>query len=571
MTDPITVTIANDPDRARRELDPRYFIESFVRIFDKQSQLVPFVFNEVQAALYESMTQSWQSHRPVRMLVLKARRFGVSYLALGLCLHSAIYTPGSRAVIEAHDLDTANYLFGALLMMYDLLDKNAVPELPATKHREEGLLEFRFPHGGAIVVQTARKLTSGRATQLKFFLGSEVAYWPDASSVMLGVNNALSDNDPNSVAVLESTANGAAGWFYEKYREAKLGLAGEYRAVFFPWWVSSEYQMDPWLVDRNRHPSGFGEADMTDQEAEIMSAHTLTIRQMAWYRWALYNKCENSEERRAQEYPSNDQEAWLATGSCRFKSKTLVAMPVSDSCVRMSFSPEPLRTNDGRVWVWERPAPKSAYVMGADVSEGVLGGDESAIVVLNAQTGMQAAEFHGLLEPEKFGALVASVARWYNWAFVGIEINGPGRSALDAAVRAGLPQNRLWRHSDLDRTSGISSVPGWRTTEISRELAINRLAAAMDDDEVAVRSDDLISQLKAFVRHADGKYRAAGNAHDDLVMALAIGVYLLSDPRSRVLIRAAPIGRPDEDEDDRRKLRWLRPVWSSFGERKLWG
>jgi hypothetical protein len=564
--------IKSDPHRARRELDPAYFFQEHLKIYAKSGELVPLRMNSVQMAIYEVIKEKWSSRQPVRLVILKARRFGVSTFSLALALHTSIYGPGGESMIESHDLKSANYLFGILQNMYYWLE---CPEKPLPSSNSNGVLHFRHPHGGKITVETGKKKESGRAFQLKVFHGSEVAFWDNPDTAMLGVEQALSDQDVNSMSILESTANGVGNWFYNKYTRAKEGKAGDYVALFYPWFCFDEYR---------RNPGMFDESDLSQRERTTMDRFSLELDQMAWYRWILDEKCNGDEDKRAQEYPSDDEEAFLATGSCRFKAKTLYSLPIVDSYVEGVLSHELNRheeiksvrferSDGGYLRIWERPEINVPYVIGIDPSDGI-GQDATAGVVLNSKTGYQAAELHGQFEPDdELGLVVYLLGMLYNKAYVGIEIPGPGASTVLRVRDIGYPLGRLVHHF-ASGTKGVSSRTqklGWRSTEITRELAINSLASGLNNGEILIRSGRLREEMKVFIRHRSGKYAAQEGYHDDLVSALYIATAMLTDPKSKVVVEKKRVEvdwtEPPEERVRRRNAYRRgrnKPVWSSY-------
>ena len=569
--DELAIAIQADPFRARRELDPRYFIEKHLWIYNKDGKLVPFILNNIQVEIYNEILGFWQRKEPVRLIILKARRFGVSTLMASLLLHASLYSPGAEIKIQSYDLASANYLFGMLQNMFSHLD---IPEKPEPRRNAAGELSFYQPHGGRITTESGRKQETGRAFQLRAFHASEVAFWESAEQIMLGVSSALSETDPNSIAVMESTANGVGGYFYRKYQEAMAGKAGAYRAMFLAWHSFDEYTA--------KAPEGFSKKDLTKREREIMEVHGLDLDRMFWYQNILKDKCDGREELRAQEYPSDDEEAFMASGACRFKATVLVKLPISpafvEGCLTYDLGNSGRiekarfeRRDQGYLRIWERPQKDTPYVMGVDPSEGV-GEDESAIIVLNALNFMQAAELLGKFEPdEELGVLVYMLGLMYNKAYTAIEINGPGNSTQSRVLSLGYPWNRLYTQQDVLRGTNQNTVKrfGWRTSSLTRELAINRFASSIEADEVGVRSERWAAQLKTFVGTPSGqglKYQGQRGYRDDLVMAGAIASFLLSDPRSAVSVKKVTGFNEDDDDDEKRGRREdKRSVsWSSY-------
>ena len=63
---------------------------------------------------------------------------------------------------------------------------------------------------------------------------------------------------------------------------------------------------------------------------------------------------------------------------------------------------------------------------------------------------------------------------------------------------------------------------GWNTTADSREKMLDNLNVMMSTESQCFMSHRFLNECRTFVRRDEGKDEAAGGAHDDLVMAMAI-------------------------------------------------
>src|SRR5882762_5106803 len=120
-------------------------------------------------------------------------------------------------------------------------------------------------------VGTAGTKATGRSKTIRLLHGSEVAFWPNASSHFAGVVQTVPDL-PGTEIILESTANGMGDEFHQRWQQAEAGV-GDYIAVFVPWY---------WHEDYTRAvPKAFV---LDDEESEYQSSHGLTLGQMVWRR-----------------------------------------------------------------------------------------------------------------------------------------------------------------------------------------------------------------------------------------------------------------------------------------------
>jgi hypothetical protein len=66
--------------------------------------------------------------------------------------------------------------------------------------------------------------------------------------------------------------------------------------------------------------------------------------------------------------------------------------------------------------------------------------------------------------------------------------------------------------------------PGWLTTTVTRPAVLSLLNAALVENPELFMSRKLLGECRSFIRNLDGSTAAAAGAHDDRVMAMAIGL-----------------------------------------------
>ncbi len=69
-----------------------------------------------------------------------------------------------------------------------------------------------------------------------------MAFWPNADEHLAGVLQAV-PNEKNTEVILESTANGVGGVFYDYVMDADAGR-GDFELVFIPWFWQDEYRAE---------------------------------------------------------------------------------------------------------------------------------------------------------------------------------------------------------------------------------------------------------------------------------------------------------------------------------------
>lgn len=259
---------------------PADFAARRLFILDKQKKLMALTYNAVQHQLMTSLTG--------RDLVLKPRQVGISTAIQGWLYQEAVSGTATTMTL-AHDDDGRSKL-------RRIADRFHKHDPHAPKRGAANARLTTYPDTDSeVLIATAGNRTSGRGSTLTHLHGSEVAYWPDAESIVAG---AIQAGEPK--VVLESTGNGAQGYFYGLCMEA-LDESSDWRLHFYPWWVESGYAL---ALDE-------GEAiSFTDEEMALIEAHDLTPEQIKWRR----AKQRELKHLFIQEYPEDPQTCFLRSG-----------------------------------------------------------------------------------------------------------------------------------------------------------------------------------------------------------------------------------------------------------------
>ena len=179
----------------------------------------------------------------------------------------------------------------------------------------------------------------------------------------------------------------------------------------------------------------------------------------------------------------------------------------------------------GPLSIWQVPQAGARYVVGADVAEGLARGDYSSAHVIDAKSGVVVAHWHGHVDPDKFGEdVLYSLGFFYNEALVGVESNNHGLTTLTALNKSGYI-NIYRQHRLNQRHAEATEALGWRTTTLTKPLAMDELSANLRDGILDLRCEFTIAELKTFVRDDNGSMH--GSPHDDRVMSLAIANQML--------------------------------------------
>lgn len=512
--------------------DGRAFIENVLHIQNKEGQLVPFHFNSAQERLLDEIERQKKLEQPVRIIILKARQMGFSTAVSGVYYHRTITTKNTISMIVAHKADASTNIFNKAKLFYETSPMYLQPYRKASNAKEllfenptTSPKEKRINPGlrSKIIIETAANKDAGRSATIHNLHISELAFWPNPEETMTSLMQAV-PNHKNTIVIIESTANGIGDKFYEEWMRAERGES-VFVPMFFPWFEDPEYAM-PLPPDYQ----------ITDEEAELKAAHDLTDEQIVWRRWCIKANCSGDIDKFHQEYPSTPHEAFLSSGRPVFDVTALeralqkVEPPKYVGRVINENGRAVFRSAfNGYLKIWEMPKDGHEYIIGADTASGKAGGDFSVAYILDRQTEMQVAEWHGHIAPDLFGQELNMLGRFYNLAWLIPEVNNTGISTIDELRRQ--RYSRIYRRrslaDDVENKSKYSY--GFYTSAKTKPLMINNQAAFIRDKADKIRSKDALRECMTYVYDDKGATNAQQGCHDDRVIGMGLALFGLKE------------------------------------------
>lgn len=452
--------------------DARYRIENLFWIKTAQTrETIPLRYNEAQVRLYQEY-QWFRDHRmPVRLIVCKARRAGLSTGCESLIFDEVIRNKDTKALILGHQAGPSENILGMCSVFWEHLPKTVrfktpngfeeyqirPPLDPKYNNRPSSdKMEFAPPLGSLIRTASAKSIDAFLGFGFQHLHATEAAYYDDGEGVFRALSPTLSD-DPISMRFIESTPNGQVGkgaWFHEQVMDAHLRgrtQYGETRLVFIPWHEMTRSFTIPFEDMSERAEF---ERSMVNDERDIMRQYPhISLEQMKWRRAKLaqppFNKDPTIFD---QEYPSDLVSAFLLSGSSVFSRASIKRLasvtkppiwkgdvywgdgdaanerePVHDTVRRPHFYTPGEAPSYGfkshttertltSLQVWRWPVKGERIVMGADIGRGnpnTHDGDYSTICV-GAMSDFGKDEllmtWRGKLNPILFGEVCAALA-----------------------------------------------------------------------------------------------------------------------------------------------------------------
>lgn len=511
---------------------------------------VPMRFSPSQEILWRHIAPRLDTHDKLWFICLKSRQVYSSTFFCALAFVRTLEQPGTHSLVLAHDLFTSHDLFDKVKTFYDHLP---LPKLRGARVNE---LLFPFPGGASrFRVISAGSVAKGRGTTQTAMVLSEIPSWPHPD-IAAGLFQAMPDL-PNTMLIEESTAKGMSGpgaLFYKEWDRA-IRRESDLEPIFIPWFSMPKYSRKPavppddWDPEERLLAETYGDPTgltATPDKSRVMDLDKIG-QQLAWRRYAIKTKCQGSLDIFHQEFPASAEEAFIASGLPAFDRMALLRQR-TNIC-----EPDHFMTMEGKklvpvargeVSIWAAPKEGEEYVIGADTSEGITGGDYASAQVLNCRTLEQVASVHGHIQPYEFASLLNALGLYYKRAMLCVEINNMGHRVQDHLIREYMyPRLHQWRGRPDKIKLQPAHMYGWGTNVWSRPLLIGAGQRALNHNLTTLHEDGLLTELIHFSRNDDGKYEAEVG-HDDRVMALLMA--LRSREESYVERKLGPVtSEPD--------------------------
>jgi hypothetical protein len=450
--------------RYRREVhkcrrSPAYFLDNYCQVYDAtRAAWVPFRLWPGQRTTLRTITD----RRLV--VILKARQLGLTWLVLGFALWLLLFHPAATVLLfSRRDDEAVDLLRTRLRGMYDRLP----PWLQVRSFVVDNDHEWELSNGSRVL---AFPTTAGDSYTATLAVVDEADLVPDLGRLMNAVKPTI-DGGGRMILLSRADKGKPQSVFKRIYSAARQGRT-DWAPVFLPW-------------------------------------HARPDRDAAWYeaqRADVLHRTGGLDDLHEQ-YPATDTEALAA----RALDKRL-APAWLEQCYHeqapLAYLPAGAPSVPG-LEVYATPRPGRSYVVGADPAEGNPTSDDSALTVLDRETGEEAAALAGKFQPSTFAAHIDALGRWFNGAAVLVERNNHGHAVL------------LWLrdHSTLYRLLGHDRAEGWLSSSKGKALLYDACADAFRERETVLHGFATFAQLASI----DGStLRAPSGEHDDRAAGYAL-------------------------------------------------
>ena len=447
--------------------------------------------------------------------------------------------------------------------------------------------EGNWTNGSRLKAETAGDALAGIAGTYQVLICTEVARWSrygvaNAGEVLANILKCV-PLLPDTLVVIESTAEGASGVYFERFMQAidaEAFLSGEvtlqpgqYVRVFAPWFEfedstlrltekekrqiqqtidqESEFQGEQMLIDR------YGRDDDGTQRLGNSVKDYDMWEQLAWRRFAIREECKRERAIFDRDYPHSWQDAFMKSGNLRFNSTGLGVMRkrlvgrvpqpgiLEEINGRLGF--RQTDRNEATTIIFEKPTAGRRYILAIDPMTGATqtaGADPDyhAAIILRAGFYDHANRWYrpataariipcrwdiDVLEGE-----VWKLARYYGNASgckIVIEMNmDRGLTELLKVRGADLYQRQIFNQLEYKTTLAL----GFQTNSKTRENLIEGLASAVREwdtpgNGIDILCDHALTECENFIVKPSGHSQAAEGFKDDDVLAIAMGNHLI--------------------------------------------
>ena len=470
------------------------FVVRHCKIQDRKTQTsIPFNLWPGQAKVAPLFLTS------KRLIILKARQLGLTWLAAAYCLWRAIFHPNELIVIISAKEDLAVEFLERVKYMFDRLPmylkprvyKRTTTELSFGYEQKDRLGNVVLKGIASVIKSLPSTPDAGQSKTISLLVMDETAINPYNKEIWSAAQPTLEHSDGAAIIISNPTKTGKGwGWTRKLYTDSVKGL-NTFKRIF----------LDPFVVP-TRNPATF--------VADLMKQEGLT------------------EEDRIMQYPLTEQEAISSVAGSYFGQYIIrySAIPGVIGNFKLDrkrnlivFEEDP----KGIVELWRWPQRKwvNRYAIGSDVGEGT-GGSYSVSYVYDRQLEEIVCRMRSnKIEADRWANLLIYQGIYYTRAMIGAERMGPGITTVQHLQKK---YTHLYMRRREGRTKGTFTYEvGFHTSDESKRLALSHLKAYYRDVFRYVPCGYLLDESGTFIeQEGGGGLSAETGAFDDCVMAMAI-------------------------------------------------
>lgn len=511
--------------------DTPYALKTYLQTYDNtQSKYVPLELFNDQITLVKDYDECEEN------IALKYRQAGVSTVTSAWASKRLIFAKKEKPekiLIIANKMDTAVEMANKVRAFVDQWPKWMGVGFSTEKNSQR---HFKLTNGCEVkAVATSKDALRGYTPTILIF--DEAAYINADEDFWSACMASLSTGGK---VIVISTPNGFDPIYYSIYSQAVKGM-NDFRITEMYWFRDPRYSKDLKLIKCSDIVHYMlNRADYKDEEITIDYSNIKVsdrdfqeIKQKienggykAYSSWfeAMAKKLKFDRRKISQELECN----FLGSGDN-------VIPPETMKTIKDNHLKEPENKFMGGVlWQWKEPVAGHRYIMGMDVSRGDSE-DFTTFIIIDFDEREQVLEYIAKVPPDVVAEIAYKWATMYN-AFIVTDITG-GMGVATSRKLQELGYKNLY-------VDGINPGDKWKWDPKSQDKipGINfnskrvQIIAAFEESlrhGFGVRSQRLFNELNTFV-YVNGRPDHQKGQHDDLIMALAMAIYVAETSFSKL-------------------------------------
>ena len=468
-----------------------------------------------------------------KIVLTKTRQAGVSTLTSLIFFWKAVLFPSEWLVVISKDGKSAQ----------DFLEKikinlENIPDWFGLKIIKNNVKGVSFSNKTKIDT-FSRSKSAGRGTSPTMVVLDEAAFYL-TNSIIEGIVSSVmpSLSRTGGQLFVVSTPNGSAEgsegyWYYNQVRQLQEagGIDGLAKLYDIAWWEVLDYPgITPYKGYNDKVKSYIARDYFNHPEVKKEAQDffmPIAINDWKNNAWLKYQMDTAGKVKYLQEILQN----FVVTGNTVFSDEIInrVSAETKVPLYKDILNQKPMKG----LWVWKEPLPDHKYILSGDIAKG-SGDDSSCLQVIDMSTYEQVAEYKGKCTTIDMANYAYRLGEYYNWAFEVIECNSIGEATF-SELYYNLNYPNLFKQKK--NKNGVEVMTGWITSVKSRELITNKFIDFYYDDIMWKNyhpfSERLLDQMKYWVWKG-GRPDHSGNAHDDNIMAMAIGLFNIAEGIKRI-------------------------------------
>lgn len=546
---------------------------------------IPFLLNAPQRKLVGEFEKMREEGKPIRIVLVKARQWGGSTATQIYMLWIQLMRKmGFNSLIVAHQNAGTDEVIAMAKTALDCYPRTLLcgpsEQMPEKEkiYLNAGMSRcaIKIPRRNfRIKAGSAERPDSSRGGDYALVHLTEVGLWRKTlGKSPVDIIRAATSGvllRPETMIVMESTANGVGTFFHKEYLAAKRGTS-LYRPVFVAWHEIEQYSLR--VEDRramaerivkNRH-SNFSDDDRIPTGSYIWELWEsgASLDAINWYEKNRGGT--DNADTMMSEYPSNDVEAFVNSGAHVFNRSK--ALDLRKWCMPPVWSGELVGNADygeralegikfekqdkGLLKIWDMPEVEDGgstvvydrYVTVVDVGGRSVKADWSVIAVFDRVRMLRGggpaivAQWRGHCDMDLLAWTAARIAKWYGDSLLVIESNtletrdrdryvdGDQSMFILDQLRDCYPNLYARRQSPEEIIEGRPRKYGFHTNTATKPMIISNLVRVVREGLYIERDEGCIDEYLTYERRPNGSYGAVSGKHDDMLMTRAIGLHV---------------------------------------------